>query len=42
MGVRLYFAVEDSGGYAVHAPPKPPPGANSEAMSTMVLMRNSW
>ena len=38
-GVRLYSALEESGGYAVHAPPKPPPGTNSETMRTIALIR---
>ena len=40
-GVRLYSALAESGGYAVQAPPKPPPGAKNEAISTMALSRKT-
>jgi len=41
-GVRLYSAVEERGGYAVHAPPKPPPGTKNDTMRMMALSRKIW
>ena len=40
MGVRLYIGLADRGGYAVHAPPKPPPCTKNEAISTIALSKN--
>ncbi len=37
--VRLYWDFADSGGYAVQAPPKPPPGTKNEAISTIALSK---
>src|SRR5262245_38937705 len=37
--VRLYTALADSGGYAVHAPPNAPPGTTNDATSTTALRR---
>jgi hypothetical protein len=41
-GVRLYCGLADSGGYAVHAPPKPPPGTNHDQISTIALSKKIW
>ncbi len=41
-GVRLYSAAEDSGGYAVQAPPNAPPGTNQDAISTTALAKKIW
>ena len=37
--VRLYSATEESGGYAVQAPPKPPPLTKKEAINTNALTK---
>ena len=39
--VMLYSAFADSGGYAVHAPLKPPPGTKNDAMSTIAERRKT-
>ena len=39
--VRLYSAFADRGGYAVQAPPKPPPSTKNEASSTIALRGRS-
>ena len=38
--VRLYSGTEESGGYAVHAPPKPPPFTKNEKIKTRALTKN--
>jgi hypothetical protein len=41
-GVRPYSGLAESGGYAVHAPAKPPPSTKNEQISTIALSRNTW
>ena len=41
-GARWYSALAESGGYAVHAPPKAPPGTKNAASSTTVLRKKIW
>ena len=41
-GVMLYCALADSGGYAVQAPPKAPPGTKNAAISTNALIKKTW
>ena len=40
-GVRLYSALAERGGYAVQAPPNPPPGTKNEITRMIALKRKS-